>query len=255
MIKISAIIPVKNGEKLITDAIKTVSWCDEIIVVDNGSTDRSVGLARQLGAVVVDCPTDGIDFSKPHNIGAKKAKGEWLFYLDTDERVSEKLKDEIKQVISKTTLSGYCLPRKNNLLGHDMRYGGWWPDKVMRLIKKGCLVKWEGRLHEQPVIKGKTGRLTNPLYHISHRSLAEMIDKTNEWSLLEAQLLYKAGHPKMVWWRFLSVGFREFWYRGVVKMGFLDGVVGVIEIIYQMFSRMITYAKLWELQKNESRNL
>ncbi len=129
-----------------------------------------------------------------------------------------------------------------------MKHGGWWPDYVLRLIRKESFIRWEGELHEQPKIKGAIGKLVNPLIHNSHRSLSEMVEKTNRWSEVEAKLLFKSNHPKMTWWRFFSVAFREFWYRGILKLGFLDGVTGVIEVIYQMYSRMITYAKLWELQ-------
>jgi glycosyltransferase involved in cell wall biosynthesis len=251
MMKISAIIPAKNEEKMISDAIKSLSWCDEIIVINDGSTDNTVKISKELGAVVVECEQNGIDFSKPRNMGRDVAKGEWLLYVDSDERVTEVLKGEIENVISNSTLSAYSLPRRNNFLGHDMKYGGWWPDRVMRLIRKESLIKWEGKLHEQPKIKGETGELAKPLYHITHRSLSEMIEKTNKWSLVEAKLLFNAGHPPMTWWRFLSAGFREFWSRGVRKLGFLDGPVGVIEIFFQTFSRMITYAKLWELQMEE----
>ncbi|MEK7112099.1 MAG: hypothetical protein AAB875_02115, partial [Patescibacteria group bacterium] len=124
----------------------------------------------------------------------------------------------------------------------------WSPDYVLRLIKKDSLLAWGGELHEQPKIKGEIEKLKNPLTHFSHRTLTEMVDKTNDWSEVEAKLLYNSGHPKMTWWRFLSVGAREFWERGIKKLGFLDGTVGMIEIIYQSFSRMITYAKLWEMQ-------
>ncbi len=138
--------------------------------------------------------------------------------------------------------------RSNIFLGREMRHGGWWPDYVLRLIKKDKLITWEGELHEQPKINAEIGKLKNPLVHTSHRSLEEMVEKTNQWSEIEAKLLFESGHPKMAWWRFISVGFREFWNRGIVKMGFLDGVQGIIEVIYQSFSRMITYAKLWEMQ-------
>ena len=129
-----------------------------------------------------------------------------------------------------------------------MKYGDWWPDYVLRLIKKEALAKWHGDLHEQPEIKGEIGKLKEPFVHITHRSLTEMVDKTNEWSEIEAKLLLQAGHPQMTWWRFFSVAMREFWKRGILEMGFRDGTVGVIEIIYQIFSRMVTYAKLWEMQ-------
>ena len=113
-----------------------------------------------------------------------------------------------------------------------------------------------GELHEQPKINGEVGHLKNTITHISHRNLTDMVDKTNKWSEIEAELLYKSGHPKMNIFRFTSAGFREAWYRGIVHLGFLDGTVGVIEIIYQTFSRLITYSKLSEeLQKiHEGRN-
>ncbi len=247
-IPLSVIVIAYNDEKIITDCLESVSWAEELIVVNNGSTDKTSKLARKLGATVIGSPKNGIDFSKLRNVGAKSAHQKWLFYIDTDERASLEVKNEIINAINKDHYSGYNFPRQNIFLGHPMRHGGWWPDMVLRLIKKSDLKGWRGSLHEQPEIAGKIGVLKNPLVHYSHRSLSEMLNKTNEWSGLEAKLLYDAHHPEMTWWRFISVAFREFWYRGIVKLGFLDGTVGVIEIIYQMFSRMITYAKLWELQ-------
>ena len=253
---LSVIILAYNEESMIEDCLKSVAWASEVIVVDNGSEDATASIARKYGARVINCPRSGINYSKPRNIGAKMATNEWLFYLDADERSTPAVKAEIEKAMLDSRYSGYSFPRKNILLGHPMRFGGWWPDRVLRLIKKSDLKGWRGELHEQPEIDGKITNLASPLTHITHRNLSSMIAKTNSWSNLEAELLYRAHHPKMTWWRFISVAFREFWYRGIVKLGFLDGTVGVIEIIYQMFSRMITYSKLWEMQnKNESRNI
>jgi glycosyltransferase involved in cell wall biosynthesis len=241
-VKISAIILIGGNydQKLLAKCLDSLSWADEIIKVE---TDNLKG-----------------SFSDWRNAGAEKAHGDWLFYVDSDEFVTSDLKQEILSVIENCKLkivnSAFTIPRRNILLGHEMHYGGWWPDYVLRLIKKDSLVKWERELHEQPKIKGKVGKLNSPLFHNSHRTLTEMIDKTNAWSEVEAELLFKSGHPQMVWWRFFTVAGREFWYRGIVKLGFLDGPIGIIEIIYQMYSRMITYAKLWELQlKHEGDNL
>lgn len=247
--KISGIVLVKNEEGLINDCLESLSWVDEIIVIDNGGTDKTVEIAKSKGAKIFKSLKGS--FSDRRNLGAKKASGEWLLYVDVDERITPLLKKEIEETTKSGTFPAYAISRRNILLGHEMRWGGWWPDYVLRLIRKDALVAWEGSLHEQPKIKGEVGKLKNPLTHFSHRSLAEMVEKTNEWSVIEARLLFESHHPKMVWWRFISVAAREFWYRGIVKLGFLDGVVGVIEIIYQMFSRMITYAKLWEMQNEK----
>ena len=229
---ISAIVLIGGNydKELLEKCLNSVSWCDEIIKVE---TDDGKG-----------------SFADWRNKGAKRALGEWLLYVDTDEEIIADLRKEIESTIYnlQITNSAYAIPRDNVFLGKHMRWGGWSPDYVLRLIKKDKLVGWFGNLHEQPRIDGSVGHLNNKLIHVTHRNLSDMVEKTNKWSEIEAKLLFDSGHPKMVWWRFFSVAFREFWYRGIMKLGFLDGPVGVIEIIYQMFSRMVTYAKLWEMQ-------
>jgi len=251
MKKISAIILAGNAEDLIKDCLESLSWVDEVLVINTGSTGKTMDIAKKFKAKIFTAPKGS--FSDWRNFGAKKAKSEWLFYVDADERVTPLLRKEIKKVIESGTDVAYAIPRKNILLGHEMKHGGWWPDYVLRLMRKDALKKWKGELHEQPEIKGSVGKLKNPLTHFSHRSLSEMVEKTNQWSEIEARLLYDSGHPKMCWWRFFTVAFREFWYRAVREKGFLDGTVGIIEIIYQIYSRMITYAKLWEMQLGEDK--
>lgn len=244
--KISAIVLVggKYDKKLLKKCLDSVFWADEIIKVE---TDKLQG-----------------SFADWRNEGARRAKGDWLIYVDSDEEVTSALKKEILEKIVNCKLKiencAFAIPRTNILLGKRMRWGGWWPDYVLRLIKKDALIGWEGELHEQPKLKKavdlRIGKLKNPLIHNSHRNLEEMVEKTNAWSEIEARLLFKANHPKMNVLRFFSAGAREFWFRGIIKLGFLDGTVGVIEVIYQTYSRMITYAKLWELQmKHAGSNL
>ncbi len=227
---ISAIVLVGGDydKALLGKCLDSLSWAGEIIKVE---TEKIKG-----------------SFSEWRNYGARESKGEWLFYVDLDEEVTPELREEVIKTTMEGKYTAYALPRRNFLLGHKMRFGGWWPDYVLRLIKKDSLISWEGELHEQPKIKGEVGKLKNPLIHNSHRSLSEMVEKTNKWSEIEARLLYKSGHPKMNIARFISAGAREFWNRGIVRFGFLDGTVGVIEVFYQTYSRLITYAKLWELQ-------
>jgi glycosyltransferase involved in cell wall biosynthesis len=231
--KISAIVLVGGNydQKLLEKCLDSISWCYETIKVEPSKIKGS--------------------FSEWRNDGAKRAKGDWLFYVDSDEEVTPELKENILKVIDTNEFSAYAIPRRNRFLRHIMRWGGWYPDYVLRLINKNKFKGWFGELHEQPLIEGRVGHLKEALLHDSH-----MVEKTNNWSEIEAKLLFEAGHPKMNIFRFCSAGFREFWYRGVTKLGFLDGTVGVIEIIYQIYSRLITYSKLWEKQlKNESSNL
>lgn len=248
-ITVSAIILTKNSESMIPDCLESLSWVDEIVVVDSGSSDKTESIVTKNKKVRFF--VKNLDYSKKRNFGAAKAKGEWIFYIDDDERVTPLLRKEIRSKIEnkRSQAAAYAIPRKNILLGHEMKHGGWSPDYVLRLIRKDKLIKWEGELHEQPKIDGKVEKLVNPFTHFSHRSIEEMVEKTNEWSEIEAKLLFKSGHPKMNLVRFFTAGFREFWYRGFRKLGFLDGAVGVIEVFYQTFSRLVTYTKLWEMQK------
>ena len=155
--KISAIVLTKNSSNLIDDCLASIGWVDEIIIVDSDSTDSTVKKAEKHGNVKV-FQKEG-SFSEKRNFGAKKAEGDWLFYIDSDERVTPLLKREIEQTVNDHYFAAYAIPRKNILLGHEMKHGGWWPDYVLRIFKKDALVKWEGELHEQPKLKGEVEHL------------------------------------------------------------------------------------------------
>lgn len=241
--KISCVIICRNEEDNIRDCIKTVFFADEIIVIDNKSTDDTVKLAAELGARIF--VIEALDFSYLRNIGKEKAKNKWIFYIDADERVTDGLKSEI--INSKVDNSDYAaltIIRQNYYLGK------LWPrkERIIRLIKKDKLIGWLGSLHETPQVSGKIGNLNGLLTHFTHNTLYSMVEKTNEWSEVEAQLRYKNNHPKMSWWRFLRVMFTSFWNSYIRESGWKAGIVGLIESIYQSFSSFITYAKLWERQ-------
>jgi glycosyltransferase involved in cell wall biosynthesis len=260
--KISVIVIAKDEEEVIGRCLESVGWADEIIVLDTGSTDKTVETAQKLGAKVFKYPDgDETDYSAWRNYGLRQAQGEWVLYLDADERVTPLLKKEIESIINRRPLANsefaaYAIPRRNIRLGREMKHGGWWPDYVLRLIRKGRLQRWEGQLHEQPIIKGEVGRLKEALVHFSHRgSFEHKVANTIVWSKLEAALLFKANHPPMTVKRFFGAMAREFYQRMIKHQAWRDGAEGVIEAIYQVFSVFITYARLWEMQqKNESRN-
>lgn len=248
--KLSIIIIAKNAESEIADAVSSVDFTDEVIVIDNGSTDRTIEIAKYLKAKVFSYEVQ--DFSKLRNFGLEKAKGEWILYIDTDERVSKELRDEIERRISSQNLHmrnlrGFYIKRKNYYLGNNE-----WPyiEKIERLFRKDALKGWRGKLHESPIIDGEFGELDGYLLHYTHRDLTLMLKKTIEWSKIEAELRFKAGHPKMTWWRFLRVMTTAFFDSYIRQGGWKVGAVGLIESIYQAFSIFITYARLWEIQKN-----
>lgn len=246
--KLSAVIITKNEETNIKDCINSLGFADEIIVIDNYSTDHTADVAIKLKAKVFKI--QGIDFSKLRNLGKVKAKGKWLFYLDSDERVSRGLSSEIIKLINQDgDTAAYEIPR------HNYYFGEKWPyvEKMIRLIRKNNLVGWHGRLHESPEISGQIGVLDAPIIHYTHNNLQSMVDKTNEWSETEAELRLLNNHPRIVWWRFFRVMITAFWQSFIIQGGWKVGNYGIVESIYQSFSIFITYAKLWERQ-NKSQN-
>lgn len=244
---ISAIIITRNEEENIKDCIKTLDFADEIVVVDNNSTDNTVSLAKAAGTKIFQI--SGLDFSYLRNIGKEKATSNWLFYIDADERVTPNLAKEIKNAVKADTKnSAFSVLRKNYFLGSPSPK----LEHMNRLIKKEFLIGWQGSLHETPMIAGDVGNMSSYLLHYTHRDLTSMVNKTNEWSEVEAQLLYKSNHLQMSWWRFFRIMIRAFTKSYFKDKGYKMGSVGIVESIYQAFSSFITYAKLWEKQNKPS---
>ncbi len=249
MKNLSAVILTKNSEDLIADCIDSVSFCDEVIVIDDYSTDRTAELAKHLDALVF--PYSSESFAKKRNLGLSKAKGKWILYLDADERVSEELKNAIQDVLErkKDIYAAYRVNRKNFYLGKNE-----WPkmEKLERLFKKSKLEEWYGDLHESPRVNGDVGDLEEGfIRHYTHQDLTSMLNKTIQWSKIEAELRVKAHHPKMTWWRFYRVMATAFYDSYIKQKGYKVGTAGLIESMFQAFSMFITYTRLWEMQ-NES---
>jgi len=253
-INFSVIIIAKDEEEMIGECLESVKWADEIILLDGGSTDKTLEIAKRYSQVkVVSQKVRKIDYGAWHNQGIKETQGRWIFYLDADERLTPESQEEIISNIQYpiSNISAFAIPRRNVLLGKVMRFGGWYPDYQIRLFKKSHLEKWEGSLHERPSFKGELGYLKRPMVHLTHRDLSSMVEKTRGRGFLEieSELLFKAGHPPVTWWRILKVMVTEFWLRFIKYQAWRDGTVGWIEGLFQVFNRFLIYARLWELQK------
>lgn len=247
--QLSGIIIAKNEEERIANCIDSISFCDEIVVVDSSSTDKTVAIAKRMGAVVFEQQSS--DFSDMRNFGLSKAKGEWIFYIDADERATPELARDIKyQIVNSKneSIGAFKVKRKNFYLGNHE-----WPyiEHLERVFKKEKLKGWYGKLHESPKVDGEISELDGFLLHYSHRDLSLMLEKTIEWSQIEAETRLKAGHPKMTWWRFPRVMVTAFWDSYIRQEGWKAGTAGLIESMYQSFSMFITYARLWEMQNKK----
>ena len=181
-------------------------------------------------------------------MGLTAAKGDWVLYLDADERITPALHKKLEHIMETfgpESPRGYYIIRQNYYLGT------LWPtrDKMHRFFRRDALLGWQGKLHETASVNGKVETISEPLIHNTHRALEEMLTKTNEWSKTEAKLRFQAHHPPVVAWRLVRVFITGFWQSYIRERGWRAGTVGMIESIYQGFSLFVTYAKLWELQQ------
>lgn len=251
--RLSAIVITKNAGVKIIDCLESLKFADEVIVVDSGSTDKTKELAVKSGAKFFE--VENMGYSHSRDTGAQKAKGDWLLYVDADERVTDRLSEIILREINASThqrINSFRVYRQNIILGRWLRHGGWWPDPVHRLIKKSALKGWRGELHEYPVVDGEVDLITEPIVHLSKDSISEMVKNSRQFAPIEADLKFKAGHPPVKIYHFVLAMWREFWTRGILKAGWLDGVVGIIEISYQMFHQFMVYSILWQMQNKKS---
>ena len=250
---ISALVLTKNEEEMIEGCLKQLKFAGEIVIVDQNSVDNTLKIAKKYTDRIFKSSAN--DFAQNRNTLKDQAKGQWLLYVDADERLSQELIKEVKIAISKNEFDAFYIPRKNYVLGKWLRHGGWWPDYAPRLFAKAKLEKWEGKVHESPVVSGKIGYLKTPIEHLSARSMSQMFSKSIKWAKIEAELISKSKKPKVDIPTIAKAATKEFISRYFGKLGFLDGAVGLIEGIYQALHQSIILTYLWEIQNNFKRKV
>jgi len=248
---LTAIINTFNEEGHIEDCIKSLSGLTQsIVVVDSGSTDRTVEIAKRCGAVIQAVHRFQY-VEQIRNISIAFVPDGWIIILDADERVTPELTTEIKKIIEDPHTSDHThfkIPRKNIFNGKRwMKHGGWWPDYQIRLFEKNAFVQWPEHIHSTPEFKGSLGYLTNPIKHLVVSSLSDMVQKTLLFEDIESDLLFKAN-KKANAFTFFRKFLGELYRRLIKHRGFMDGSVGIIESIYQAYSKTITYLFLYEKQ-------
>lgn len=245
---ISATIICLNEEDNIRKAILSLKpIADEVIVIDSGSTDKTVEIAKKLGAKVYFRAFD--NFANQKNWAMSKTSGNWIFSLDADEEVTEDLAAEIKEAVKDKSYVGYLIPRKNFILGKEIKYSRWSPDQHVWLWQKE-FGKWFGSVHEEVRVSGKVGLLKNCKIHRSHKTLTSFMDANNLYSTFEAESLHK-NKISFSFWRMIWEPIFEFSLRYIYKKGFLDGKEGFALSYAMGVYRLSVWVKIWELERNK----
>lgn len=247
---LSVVVLTKNEQDRIKACLESVKWADEIIVVDSGSDDKTLEIAQGYTKKILKFKD--LDFASLRNNASKEARGDWVLYVDADERVLDSLRREIEVLITLDNCSAYALLRRNIIFGQEMSYGPYKKDWVIRLLKRDDFDGWVGRVHEQPKFKGKLGYSKNSLLHLTHRSVDQIVLKSLEWSKIDAKLRLESNHPNMSGWRFIRILISELFNQGFIRRGFFNGTIGIMDSILQVFSLVMTYVRLWEMQQSKS---
>ncbi|OGM13474.1 hypothetical protein A3A76_03900 [Candidatus Woesebacteria bacterium RIFCSPLOWO2_01_FULL_39_23] len=255
--KVSVVINTLNEEKNLPRAIASVKGlADEIIVVDNYSDDKTVDIAKKLGAKVYMHPRT--DYVEPvRNYAISKATGEWLFILDADEELSPGLGKILQKLVRKPKADYYRVPRKNVIFGKWIKHTDWWPDLNIRFFRNGHVV-WSEIIHSIPVTTGKGLDLEvnegNAIIHHNYQSIEQYIERLNRYTTIQAKFIIKSGH-KFKWTDLLKESSHEFLRRYFTAQGYKDGLHGLVLSILQGFSEFVVYLKVWQAFKFEPRDI
>lgn len=240
---ISAIVLAKNEEKNIEECLLGLKWCDEIIVLDDNSTDDTVKIAERLGAKVIKHSLNE-NFAAQRNFGLEKARGEWVFFVDADERVGKELAEEVKEAIKDDDVAGFYFRRIDHFMGEWLRHGEIGHLKILRLAKKGT-GEWKRKVDEIWEIKGKTKTFRSPLLHYSHPTLSGFLTSINERSTLNAREFYDEGKEvTLVEWFKPKIKFLQNYF---LRLGFLDGTQGFVFAVLMSLHSFLVRAKLYLL--------
>jgi len=245
---LSAIVLTHNEEKNILPCLKSLAFCDEILVIDDASTDKTVTLAEKQGAKVIMHSLQD-DFASQRNFAMSKVKNDWVLFVDADERIDKRLQDDIKKSIQQNSVEGFFLKRRDFLWGKPLFHGENGHREILRLARKNAGT-WSGKVHEVWNIQGTTGILGHYLLHYPHQSIVEFLLEINHYTSLRAKELYEEG-VAVSWWDIILYPKAKFFQNYIFRTGFLDGVRGLVVAMLMSLHSFLVRGKLWELQNKK----
>ena len=243
---ISVVILTKNEEKNIERCLNSILWCDEIIVIDDHSIDKTVMLAKQKGAKVFTRSLND-DFASQRNFGLEKAKEEWVLFLDADEQISQPLWFELMEHTNnpQNTAVGFYIRRVDTIWGKQLHFGESGNHKILRLAKKDA-GKWVGKVHEVWKVRGTTVVLQKQLDHFPHQTVSAFLAEINYYTDIRANELFQKKVP-VIWWHLIVYPKAKFVINYFIKMGYRDGLPGFVSALMMSFHSFLVRGKLWLL--------
>ncbi len=246
---ISAVLVVKNEEKNIARALKSLNFVDEIIVFDMQSTDQTQKIAKQFTEKVFTTPQDFGYADPARNLALSKASGQWLLVLDADEEIPNTLAKKIKSLITLDDSDVYFLARNNLIFQKPIKHSGWWPDHQARLFKKG-MVSWQVGVHRQPDIKGRIKYLPArdewAIIHYNYLDVEDFIDRSQKYTTLQAK--ERSVDKKINTQDLLQAFNNEFFQRFFLHQGHQDGMHGLALALLQSNYELLIKLKQWQAQ-------
>jgi glycosyltransferase involved in cell wall biosynthesis len=250
MIPVSVVILTKNEADNIDRCLKSVNWCDDIVLIDE-STDSTPDLARRVvpeNHLRVFQLSQTQNFAQLRNFALEHVKHDWVFFLDADEEVTVDLAKELASKISTADVSGFLIARRDYFLGKWLRYGETGQIKLLKLAKKDAGT-WRRRVHEVWQVSGNIGTLNYPLNHFPHPSVVEFVARINRWTSLDADEFLTCGvHAS--WWKIIAYPVGKFVQNYIIRQGFRDGMPGLIMALCMSFHSFLTRAKLYQLERS-----
>jgi glycosyltransferase involved in cell wall biosynthesis len=240
--QLSAIVITRNEAANIGDCLDSVAFCDERIVVDCGSSDGTVDIAKAKGARVEFHEWRG--FGPQKNYALSLATGEWVLSIDADERATPKLAGAIKAALADTSADGWELPRRSSFCGRELRHSGWSPDYVLRLFRRGKAKFDDALVHERVICDGPVKRLDQPLLHYPVLRLEDALSRMDRYSTASAEALVASGR-KVSFLAGIGHGFYSFLRAYVLRLGFLDGAEGFLLAVANAEGSYYRYMKAW----------
>jgi len=249
---ISTVILTKNNSQTIRKCLASVIWSDEIVIIDDFSSDDYLKKISDFKIKVFQRHLD-MDFASQRNFGLQKAKGDWILFLDSDEVLSTELKDEIKAIAqngaSAKDYDGYLIIRKDYFNGRWLNHGETGNIKLLRLARKGCGL-WVRKVHEYWNIKGNLGELKSPIYHYPHQTIQEFLYDINIYSTIHASELKREGRKANFFTIFIYPT-AKFIQNYIIKLGFMDTTSGFIVSMMMSFHSFLSQGKLWQIQNTQ----